>query len=317
MKFTPFLALGLSLAPCVSALLTAKLIYEFPATPPKTLENLSVRPNGQLVLTVTSAPEIWTLDPSAGNSTPHLVYTFPNATGTAGIAQVSPDVYAVVTGIYNVTTLTGTQGSFSVWKLDLSKGTPSARKVTDIPQGQQLNGATVIKSSPGAILVADSTAGEIYHVNVNTGEYSVVQSGSYLESSTSIPIGINGLHVYANNLYFSNSAQGTFVRVPITATGGACGNYMVIAHDQPGEIYDDFAIDCYGSSWVTDHNNVVDKITISGQQSVAANQSNIVQPTSAAFGNGANSCTLYIVTAGTGGTDAPVHSGQIFSLQTC
>lgn len=317
MVFSSLLVFGLSVAQLVLATLPAKLIYEFPPTPPKTLENIAVRPNGQLVLTQTSAAQVYTLDPSASSPSPNLVYTFPNATGTAGITQVSSDVYAVVVGTYSTTTFTGTPGSFSIWRLDLNGATPSAKKVTDVPQGQTLNGATTIPSSSSLVLVADSVAGEVYRVDVNAGTYSVAQSDASMKPTSSGALGINGLHVFASTLYFTNSAEGTVVKVPITTTGAANGAYTVIVHDQTGEIYDDFAIGSEGNLWITDHNNVVDKVTSLGVQTVQVNQTNIDQPTSAAFGTGGNTCTLYVVTAGIGGTDTPAHSGQVFSANTC
>jgi sugar lactone lactonase YvrE len=59
------------------------------------------------------------------------------------------------------------------------------------------------------------------------------------------PLGINGLHVRAGLLYFTNTQLGTFARVPL---GG--GAVEVLGVPQPG-LYDDFAFDSEGRAWVT------------------------------------------------------------------
>ena len=77
------------------------------------LENLAVRSNGQLLVTVFSAPELYQVDPNGGKQ-PQLIHQFPGVLGLAGIAEVEKDVFAVAGGNLSLKTLTSPPGSFSL-----------------------------------------------------------------------------------------------------------------------------------------------------------------------------------------------------------
>lgn len=93
-------------------------IYEFPNE--TWTENLVVRGNGKILVTLISAPEVWQIDPES--RTVELIYRFPNASDATGIAEVSDDVFAVAIGNWFIETAAGTPGSWSVWKIDMRGG---------------------------------------------------------------------------------------------------------------------------------------------------------------------------------------------------
>jgi hypothetical protein len=77
------------------------------------VENLAVRSNGQLLVTLASAPELYLVDPIGGKQ-PLLVHQFPSVVGLTGIAEVEKDVFAVVGGNLSLTTFTSPPGSYSL-----------------------------------------------------------------------------------------------------------------------------------------------------------------------------------------------------------
>lgn len=60
------------------------------------VENIAVRWNGHLLVTLLNRPEVWEVEPLSGHS--ELVYSFPEATGTLGIAEIEHDIFAVNVG---------------------------------------------------------------------------------------------------------------------------------------------------------------------------------------------------------------------------
>src|ERR1700761_4932125 len=62
--------------------LSHRLIYEFENE--TWVENIAVRSNGKLLVTLITAPEVWEVDPI--ESTASLVYKFPNASSALGIS---------------------------------------------------------------------------------------------------------------------------------------------------------------------------------------------------------------------------------------
>jgi len=227
-----------------------------------------------------------------------------------------------VVGNYTVAEFAGALGSFAIWSLDVRSPTaPVAKKIASIPDAQALNGMTAVKESPGLLLIADSALGLIWSLNATSGTYQKAIQDPLLGPSVSFPLGINGLHVHKNTLYFTNSAQGVFGKVGITSAGKATGKVTMIAKDSTGNKYDDFALDWQGNAWITNHPNAVTEVTTGGAQiSVVevGNNTQALQPTSAAFGRGSlvDQCTLYVVGAGTN-SSTTIISGQVVSVSVC
>src|SRR5436305_11689749 len=89
---------------------------------------------------------------------------------------------------------------------------------------------TVLDEESGAALVSNSRNGVVWRVNTKTGEYKVVQDDALMRPvPEQIVLAINGLHARDGFLYFTNSLQGIFVRVPIYPDGTAAGTYEIVA----------------------------------------------------------------------------------------
>ncbi|CAD6580097.1 MAG: hypothetical protein ASARMPRED_009352 [Alectoria sarmentosa] len=283
---------------------TLQLIFQFPD---QRVENLAVRSNGHLLLTFDNEPYVYDLDPTAQQPAPTLVHQFSGVSSTVGIAETSPDIFAVITGNASDVTLLGVPGSFSLWSVDLNPPEPTAKLITSIPEADSLNGLTTLNGSPDIVLIADSTLGAVWRVNIVTGDYSIaIQSPFFTPSSnSSIPgRGINGVHTFGGMLYFTNSAQETFGRVTITNDGSASGEVEILG--VPLAAYDDFAFDGEGNAWIATHPNSLSEVNTEGELSNISNNTDFSQPTAVNFGRGSmqEKNTLYMTTYGstTGGS---------------
>lgn len=92
---------------CVGLVVSSKspsirTVYEF--TTPSHAENIAVRENGQLLVTLFDVPTIYQINP-VGPPKPQAIYTFPRVLGLFGIAEVRKDVFAVVAGNISLATL--------------------------------------------------------------------------------------------------------------------------------------------------------------------------------------------------------------------
>ena len=300
---------------------STRTVFQFPNG--SWVENIAVRANGNLLLTRIDAPELFIIDPSAANPKAQLVYSFPEATGLAGIAETSPDKFALIAG--NFSFATGAQlGSWSIWTVDFSKtsctcnGTvgPEITKVTNISSAKFLNGMSSLNND--TVLVGDIDEGVIYGVNVNTGSSYVASAGDPLLAPTPNPIlgnvSVNGIHVRDNFLYFVTSATNIFGRMPIRADGAQIGNASIVAHAFNSSIgFDDFTFDDKGNFFlVTASGNSIQQVTPDGRSKIVAgslNSTALAEPTSVHFGRGqADKNVLYVTTAG--GLAIPVQPGS-------
>lgn len=175
-----------------------------------------------------------------------------------------------------------------------------------MPEAIFLNGLTPL--SPSTYLMADSYRGAIWHLNL--ADRSV---GLWLEhpllarrsEDREFPA-VNGLKIFGQTLYASNTERMQLIQIPIQPNG------------QPGEpeIFfepvnlDDFAFDREGNLYGTTHiyNSVV-KITPDRRITIIAEaEQGMAGSTALAFGGGADDHTsLYVVT--NGGLSFPLPSG--------
>lgn len=289
-------------------------IFTFP--PNTWIENIAVRPNGNLLVTSLGLPVIYTLDPTVSSPEASIAHTFSNSTGISGITEVSPDVYVAASGLWNITAARATLGSMNIWTLDFTSSTlnPVVQHITGIPNSTALNGLASIPGSPHLALVADSALGAVWVVNLRTAEYKVsFSSPLFAPVGTNLGenLGINGIKTLSTPhgifLYFTNSAQDIFGRVPITSSGRQQGPIEVIANITStkgvvGGNYDDFALDREGNAWIATHLDYVVEVPGEiGAQRVIANGTLLLNPTSAAFGKGGQreEITLYVTNGGT------------------
>lgn len=311
--------------------LPTRNIYQFPKG--TWLENLAVRQNGQVLVTLLSAPEIYQLDPFHTNSSPVLINRIPKTTGVLGIVELQQDVFYVIAGNWSTSTFTSTNGSYSIWKIDLQKGGPQAHgsahspaaisKVADIPEGWFLNGLAVLNQAKGLVVVGDSEAGVVYTLNVKTGAYAkTIDDPTMKPGSNPIFPGINGMKIRGDYLYYATSGQAIFSRIPInSADGTATGAAQIIAKNVTG---DDFAFDTKGNAYVGGNTeNTVSKISAKGIVTVVAGNLNstlVAGATATAFGRTQKDQSVLYVTT-TGGIPAPVNGtivegGKLVAIYT-
>lgn len=187
MRLTTALASLLSLAAVTSASplgkrqATVTQVYKFTGSPIKA-EGIAVRSNGQILVSFFDKGEAWLVDPPTKKAT--KVATFTDTTCSAAIAEVAPDVFAVVAGKYSNS---NTPGSWGVWKVDFSAGgaTPTTTLVKKVPESGMWNGLTAFTND--TVLVGDASKGAVFKVNVNTGEYSVAIEDSTMKPSSGMP----------------------------------------------------------------------------------------------------------------------------------
>jgi sugar lactone lactonase YvrE len=212
------------------------------------LENIAVRSNGQLLITTFSSPELYQIDPFQPQSTPQLVASFPDVLGILGITELEEDVFAITKGNFSSAKGTVDPSSFSVFKADLRKTPPVFSPIANVNGATILNGITAVKKGSRYLLTADSMAGVIWRVDMETGMSDVVLNNTATQPAAPFPAGFgaNGVHTRDGVLYFTNSDRGLF-RVPICEDGTPAGDVEALASFTGA---DDFALGRQGSVYI-------------------------------------------------------------------
>ncbi|KAH7105877.1 hypothetical protein BKA62DRAFT_343435 [Auriculariales sp. MPI-PUGE-AT-0066] len=279
-------------------------------------ENIATRSNGNLILTTLTHPWVYTLNPMATSPKATVLASFDSsvANSVLGIVEYALDQFAVITELSNTATMSGT--NTTIWTLDLRSSTPRTRQVAQLPAGSMGNGLTAIPGT-SLVLVADTTVGAVWSVNVVTGAYRmVIKDAGMAPASTTLPLGINGLRVYGSLLYFVNSSKGTVGRLAIRTDGTAASPIQYLATTPSGQFaYDDFAIDKGGRLWIAAHTNAVDLVYPNGKQVVVTTSLNISStdrgPTSAAFGRGSRTQEQFLYVTSASGIVWAVDTSQV------
>lgn len=261
--------------------------YQFPNG--TWVENIAVQSSGNLLVTFASNPELWEVIPSAqpGATQARRLHHFPNAEMATGIAELEQDVYAVIT-------------PNTVWKVDLKNGTKKTpTRIATLQSARSLNGMAVLNSDTRTLAISDSEAGLVWRLDTNSGNYTVILRDETMAANTKegVLLGINGLRVHNGHVYYVNTPERLFCRIPVnTTTGRATGPREIISQ---GALADDFAISRQGVGYLaglTDH--VITRVLANGTQEVIANSSALMSATSGAFGRLDGSDVLYITTGG-------------------
>lgn len=233
---------------------TVTSIHEF--TPGTWVENLAVRANGQILATLLNTPQVYQVDPNPASAHPvTLVHTFPSYLGCLGITELRPDVFYVVVGNFSLAALATTPGSYSVWELNMAGfaaggSTAAATKIADFPQSVFLNGITSLQPAGNTLLIADSGAGAVYSLNVDTGAVRKVIADPLMAPTAGAnpATGINGVKVRGQTLYFSNTDQTLLGKVALNADGSAAGAATAVVRNATGA--DDFQLDTLGNLFI-------------------------------------------------------------------
>jgi hypothetical protein len=269
---------------------SAESIYKFNSTG-SSIENIAVRPNGQLLVTRFDAPEVWSVDPVTKVAT--KIFTLPGVTCAAGITEIEsePDTFAIVGGNYSAAG-GNTAGSWGIFKLEMSNNQPIYLGVKYVPESVMFNGLTTF--ARGIVLIADGK-GLVYRMEMTTGEYGIAAQHVSMEPPTwaPIPLGIDGLRYFNGSIYFTNIFGKTFSKMAVDKTGKGVGGVTTLWNSTQA---DDFAIGADGSAYVATNSNLgVVKFTPDGKMS---NVSSIAGSTSCAFGRNEKDKNILYITAG-------------------
>lgn len=228
------------------------------------VENILVRPSGSILVTlIAPGPQVWQIDPSTGSA--YHVATFPNAESCLGIAPGADlNTVYVIASNYSASTAEPSTPTAAIWELDLSDFDPPSCNDNSVHQRlaaylpSALNGLTALPTEgdkPPLLLAASLGGpgpGEIWRIDPATGASSIAIEDpltNYNQSAPPPPIGVNGVRLHGEELYFTNSAQGLLARAPIdTHTGGTTGPPEVLVQ---GLVFpDDFVVNEVGDAFV-------------------------------------------------------------------
>ena len=288
------------------------------------LENLTVRSDNSLLVTVLNKRELWYLPPARARErvTAVLLHTFSEP--AMGILEAEPDVF------YICTSNLFTTRECHLHRLDLrgwrigAPVAPSAMLQFPHPAGA-LNGCCLL--DPSVVLVADSIAGLIWRVDLASGT-TQPQARIWLkhESMALLPDnpipnqpGINSVRYAAGTgqLYYTSTAQMLFMRVRVDPrTLDPVGLPEFVAGGMMG---DDFCIDeTAGVAYVTTHRqNTIDRVWLDPRKNSVMRYSvagdpfteQLIGPSSSAWGRGPNELGRVAFVVTDGGLTAPPPSG--------
>ncbi|KAF7547853.1 hypothetical protein G7Z17_g7438 [Cylindrodendrum hubeiense] len=290
---------------------SVKTIFQL-SSQPTWFENISIRSNGAVLATRLDVPEVWAIDPatSTGSSLIRLPLAEDDPTNAlTGICELSPDIFAIGAGVYDMAGGTGPKpGSFSVWLADLTGDKPRVSKVADTPEIVMINGMATWDEQTA--LVTDCLSGKIYKLDISSGSYSIALEDETMTTppNAPFPICINGIKVHRTPaqayVYYTTTTRQSVYRLPVTSALESAGPAETLAS---GLLPDDLAVAQDGTVYVcTNTTNTVvrippgggEAVTIAGGESEMA----VAGSTSCVFGEGEK--VLYVATAG--GIMAPV-----------
>ncbi|KAJ5947373.1 hypothetical protein N7466_000388 [Penicillium verhagenii] len=215
------------------------------------IENSELRPNGHILLTTFEKGGLYTLNPYAKEPEGELVASLPGATALCGITTIAHDKFAIIGGV---------RGSYhydneTIYTVDFSQNSsnPIIEKNAHLPDAVMLNGMAALPKQPHVVLIGDAVLGVLFRLNTATGAYKVAFNNTALASPSNspMPIGVNGLKVVGNSVYFTNSATGVFAKVPISEDGEIFGDVEVVATmDISIGDWDDFIVDSNGVAYI-------------------------------------------------------------------
>lgn len=268
------------------------------------LENLAVRHNGDILVTSIDSSTIFQVS-TTEKYPPIAVGQIPRLNATLGIVELESDVFYIAA--CNRSGVSGTNNE--VWKLDMrpfKTGECGAvvqpaevYRVATIPEAQLLNGMTRLAANDKrSVLAADSGAGKIYKVDVLTGTSQVViQHPTMAASPGGLGIGVNGVHTFGHDLYYTSLDQGIFARVPLSISNGTAVGPVDIISNGTLSVADDFILSREGTkAWIAENGlNVLIEVDIASKQSrVIANSTLLGALSAVALGRSSTDrATLY------------------------
>ncbi len=289
------------------------------------LENLAIRSDCSVLVTVLNRNELWYVPPVNGRLPVEPVHVHTFGEPALAIVEIEPDVFYIATS--NVYT---THESY-LQRLDMRGWAPGQplrlETVFQFPDtARGLNGACLI--APKIMLVSDCFASLIWRVDLPAQEGGKPTARVWLEHESMgyypgelkpEQPGVNGVRfaTKTNHLYYSATAKKLFMRVPVDPhTHKPAGEpELVVA----GRMGDDFCLDeDAGVIYLTTHRqNTIDRVSMepgknSGfTQSVAGDPytEQLIGPSSAAWGRGPGEAGKIAYFTTDGGTASPPPDG--------
>jgi hypothetical protein len=297
-------------------------VYQFPNG--TWLENIAAMRNGSLLLTTINPAQVHIVHPQTSPVTSTTIATFPNTTGVLGITEYQQNVFAVIVtepAPENPPTLQ----SSSVWKLDMTSKDKGVKvsTIAELDGVAFANGMAALDHS--ILLVADSWYGNIVAFNIETGRTEVVLEDPSLANNLSAPgvqLGVNGIKVHNDYVYYSNTAQSLVGRVRIHSSTGKPNGFFETARDSTLTGPDDVSIAKDGSLYVSEplaapQGDRIQHVTLNGKVTTIAEGGLVAGSTGSAFGRTEeDKKTLYLSTMGGFGADGlPKAGGRVVALK--
>ncbi|UBF28825.1 DJ-1/PfpI family protein [Kovacikia minuta CCNUW1] len=279
------------------AIAPAQIIAEFPVN--TFLENIAANEQGDLFVTSYEEGKIYRVTPAG------KVEEYASIGGNlAGIA-FEPEGSLLAAGTVDQTPV--------VYRIDQ---TGAIATLITLPDAVFLNGMTYLTNN--RYLIADSFKGAIWEIDATAKTAQIwLQHERLAPSEAKFPPfpAANGLKVYNNTVYISNTQRQQLIRIPLQAdyTAGPLEVFLTNVN------LDDFAFDAEGNLYAATHvyNSVV-RISPDGQvTAIAKAEQGMAGSTALAFGRtSADSQSLYVTT--NGGMSLPlsdgVQSGKVVRL---
>lgn len=272
---------------------TVETLYLFNPAALETPESVQVTRGGTIYLTLALTGEVRKIAPDGTQSTLAILPIGPPLSPCFGFFGILGAI-----GIDKHNNLYAAVGSCDLGSRGIWKVTPSgtATLLGNLPGTALPNGAAFRK---GWVYVADSALGLVWRVRATGGTPEIWADDPLLKIPPGAPFpGPNGLQIFRNELYVSNSNEGTILTIPFEH------------HDEAGEVRvhaalpdelgcDDFAFDVFGALYcTTDPFNRLLRIFPDGSfETLLTAADGLDGPTAAAFGHGRDRFSLYIANA--------------------
>lgn len=253
------------------------------------LENIAVRPNGQLLVTKMNSPNLYAVDPVA--KTVSTAVTVSGAAGMSGIGEIAPDVFVVIGG--------SPQGT-AVHKIDFTGGTPQATLIKKIPDAKNMNGLAVFNND--TVLLADAGKGNVIKLTVSTGDSSVAISDPTMAPSGPIGFGIDGMKYDSatGTVWYTNIFKNSFHKVSVDTAVKPTGAVSTLWTNLMG---DDLCFGNNGRLYITTNsgaNQVVEFDPAGSASTKPVVVAKLNAPTACAAGRGEKDKNVVYVTNGQG-----------------
>jgi len=248
------------------------------------LENIVALENDDFVVSVHNHRELHTVNAAGAHS---VWATMP--VSPAGLIATGDAVFAVggEPG----------QGPHRLIRVDIA-----TREVTDlgpIPGSLFLNGFT--PGPPGMGYAVDSLVGDIYSIELSTGDSHLVLQDPLLTKVSAEPMmpGANGIKRFGDALYITNTDRALVLRAALDSAGLPTGSVEIVAEHLRG---DDLAVAEDGVLYIANHihNTVIRFSPSSGERvAIAGPDQGMAGSTACIFGRTqAHGTSLFVTTTG-------------------